>query len=87
MISPVGYIEIRDGKTRFRPIRPFPVTLLATVGGITIVVLFLRGLRWRPQPGTMPRFGRARVKGKRSTARGLLRLGKVLFALSRMSKR
>ncbi len=87
MISPVGYIEIKGDKTRFRPIRPFPVTLLATIGGITIVVLFLRGLRWRPRPGTMPRFGRAQVKGKRGSAVGMLRLGRVLFALSRMSKR
>lgn len=41
-VSPVGYIEITDSGTHFRPIRPWWVEFSYVVGGGILAVLFLR---------------------------------------------
>ena len=41
-VSPVGYIEITDGATHFRPIRPWWVEWTYVVGAATLAVLLLR---------------------------------------------
>ena len=41
-LTPVGYIELREGRSRFRPIRPSVVPLVAVSGAIAW--LLLRGV-------------------------------------------
>lgn len=48
MIGPVGYIELTNGRARFRPIVVVPVVPLAIAGGVVLAILVLRGLRSRP---------------------------------------
>jgi uncharacterized spore protein YtfJ len=38
-LVPVGYIELRDGRSRFRPIRPSVVPLVAVSGAIAWLLL------------------------------------------------
>jgi uncharacterized spore protein YtfJ len=38
-LTPVGYIELREGRSRFRPIRSSVVTLVAVSGAITWLLL------------------------------------------------
>jgi len=38
-LTPVGYIELRDGRSRFRPIRPSVVPLVAVGGAIAWLLL------------------------------------------------
>ena len=49
--TPVGYIEIRDGQTQFRPIRPSgAVGVLTVLGGTVVLSLAVIGWAWgRPR--------------------------------------
>ena len=38
-LTPVGYIELREGRSRFRPIRPSVVPLVAVSGAIAWLLL------------------------------------------------
>ena len=38
-LTPVGYIELRDGRSRFRPIRPSVLPLVAVSGAIAWLLL------------------------------------------------
>ena len=38
-LTPVGYIELRDGRSRFRPIRPSVLPLVAMSGAIAWLLL------------------------------------------------
>ena len=51
MVSPVGYIEIKDGETTYRPIFKPPVVAIAVVIGVGLGLLLSRvcgaaGRRW-----------------------------------------
>jgi len=51
-LTPVGYIELREGRSRFRPIRPSVVPLVAVSGAIAWLLLrsvprLLKGQRER----------------------------------------
>ena len=47
MSTPIGYIEIRDGKAKFRSIGPSPAALILTTIGATIVgALAVIGWAW-----------------------------------------
>ncbi len=45
-INPTGYVEVRDGRARFRPIYdPAMVTQIIVASGV-VAVLVLQGVRW-----------------------------------------
>ena len=49
-VTPIGYIEVKNGESKFRPIRNSAMTIaLAVVGGVAGILL-VRGLRSLFQP-------------------------------------
>lgn len=44
MLKPIGYIEVRDGKSRFRPIVSSGVTALAATAAVLIAARTLRAI-------------------------------------------
>jgi hypothetical protein len=45
MVSPIGYIELRDGASTFKPIYDPMAILTMAIGGGLAALLILRGLR------------------------------------------
>lgn len=54
MVSPVGYIELKDGKARFHPIYDPNAILRILVGAGIVSILVLRGVRKLVRSGNRP---------------------------------